>query len=396
MRVKTLQIIWNGKEPVFSVDFHSSGLLASAGSDKEIKVSVDHSGDPVVKHIESLGGVSGHSRAINCVRFSPSGKSWEFLASAGDGGEVILWRQAELGQGSSTTGWRQAGILRGHADDVWDLSWSPDSTALVSASSDNECNLFSVAAMKSKFRLNQHKHLVQGVAWDPAREYILSASSDKTVRWVGTHCLTRELSACKILLVCTCVLDSAAASYGLTTQFDRCAMFHDESIGGAFFRRLAWSPDGAMAVMAAGQFKKDPLAAPVDTAWVYARGKWAAPIMHLPSPDKAIVAVRFCPPAAAAWAERETPPASPIRLPYNMVFAIATMDSVMIYETQNIAPIAVIGRLHYAPLTDLAWSPDGAFLAISSQDNYCRWAVSRILPRACTNGQDPQASCLAP
>lgn len=63
-------------------------------------------------------------------------------------------------------------------------------------------------------------------------------------------------------------------------------MFHDESIGGAFFRRLAWSPDGAMAVMAAGQFKKDPLAAPVDTAWVYARGKWAAPIMHLPSPDK--------------------------------------------------------------------------------------------------------------
>lgn len=63
---------------------------------------------------------------------------------------------------------------------------------------------------------------------------------------------------------------------------------------------------------------------------------------------------------------------------------------------QNIAPIAVIGRLHYAPLTDLAWSPDGAFLAISSQDNYCRWAVSRILPRACTNGQDPQASCLAP
>lgn len=81
---------------------------------------------------------------------------------------------------------------RGHADDVWDLSWSPDSTALASASSDNECNLFSVAAMKSKFRLNQHKHLVQGVAWDPAREYILSASSDKTVRWVGvvvTACL---------------------------------------------------------------------------------------------------------------------------------------------------------------------------------------------------------------
>ncbi len=40
-----------------------------------MQVGIDHSGDPVVKHIESLGGVSGHSRAINCVRFSPSGKS---------------------------------------------------------------------------------------------------------------------------------------------------------------------------------------------------------------------------------------------------------------------------------------------------------------------------------
>ena len=63
------------------------------------------------------------------------------------------------------------------------------------------------------------------------------------------------------------------------------------------------------------------------------------------------MAVRFCPvlfavaspheeapahqqPAAAVGSERETPPASPIRLPYNMVFAIATMDSVVIYETQ--------------------------------------------------------------
>ena len=40
-----------------------------------MQVCTDLTGDPVVKHIESLGGVSGHSRAINCVRFSPSGQS---------------------------------------------------------------------------------------------------------------------------------------------------------------------------------------------------------------------------------------------------------------------------------------------------------------------------------
>ena len=70
---------------------------------------------------------------------------------------------------------------------------------------------------------------------------------------------------------------------------------------------------------------------------------------------QAIVAVRFCPvlfalaspheeapahqqPAGAVQSERETPPASPSRLPYNMVFAMATMDSVVIYETQVSCP----------------------------------------------------------
>lgn len=39
MRAKTLQIVWHNQEPVFSVDFNRGGVLASAGGDKEIKVS---------------------------------------------------------------------------------------------------------------------------------------------------------------------------------------------------------------------------------------------------------------------------------------------------------------------------------------------------------------------
>ena len=38
MRVKTLQVVWHGKEPVYSLDFHPSGILATGGADKEIKV----------------------------------------------------------------------------------------------------------------------------------------------------------------------------------------------------------------------------------------------------------------------------------------------------------------------------------------------------------------------
>lgn len=38
MRAKTLQIMWHETQPVFSVDFHPDGYLATGGGDREIKV----------------------------------------------------------------------------------------------------------------------------------------------------------------------------------------------------------------------------------------------------------------------------------------------------------------------------------------------------------------------
>ena len=34
-------------------------------------------------------------------------------------------------------------------------------------------------------------------------------------------------------------------------------------------------------------------------------------------------------------------------------------------------PIAFVGGLHYAAITDAAWSPDGKTLVVSSSDGYC-------------------------
>ena len=39
MRVKTLQIVWHEKEPVCTLDFSKSGVLATGGADKTIKVA---------------------------------------------------------------------------------------------------------------------------------------------------------------------------------------------------------------------------------------------------------------------------------------------------------------------------------------------------------------------
>lgn len=41
-------------------------------------------------------------------------------------------------------------------------------------------------------------------------------------------------------------------------------------------------------------------------------------------------------------------------------------------SVQQPTPIAVLGALHFEAVTDLAWSCDGSFLAISSYDGYCR------------------------
>jgi chromatin assembly factor 1 subunit B len=47
------------------------------------------------------------------------------------------------------------------------------------------------------------------------------------------------------------------------------------------------------------------------------------------------------------------------------------MDTVLLYDTAQAAPFAVLSHLHYAPITDLAWSADASFLAVSSEDGYC-------------------------
>ena len=87
MKVKTLQVLWHEKKPVLSVDFDpATGLLASCGTDKEIKlwrVGEDAEGNPDVTHEETL---TAHTKTVNCVRFSPGGDA---LASGGDAGEVV-------------------------------------------------------------------------------------------------------------------------------------------------------------------------------------------------------------------------------------------------------------------------------------------------------------------
>lgn len=50
-----------------------------------------------------------------------------------------------------------------------------------------------------------------------------------------------------------------------------------------------------------------------------------------------------------------TGPAPAFALPYRIVYAVATQDAVLVYDTQQQTPLCIVSNLHFATFTDLTW-----------------------------------------
>lgn len=96
----------------------------------------------------------------------------------------------------------------------------------------------------------------------------------------------------------------------------------------------------------------------------FIRNNVSEPSFVLPSAGSCPLVVRFHP----ALFERTEIDEPFIDLPYILVWAIATQDQIMIYSTRSEVPFAVIDNIHYAELTDLAWS--GYKLMACSRDGF--------------------------
>jgi chromatin assembly factor 1 subunit B len=53
-----------------------------------------------------------------------------------------------------------------------------------------------------------------------------------------------------------------------------------------------------------------------------------------------------------------------------MIFAVVTVKTVFLYDTQHAYPIAQMRGLHLAPINDATWSSDGRMLVVCSSDGY--------------------------
>ncbi|CAH8391140.1 unnamed protein product [Eruca vesicaria subsp. sativa] len=364
MKGGTIQISWHDGKPVLTLDFHPvSGLLATAGADYDIKLWLLNSGqaEKKVPSVSYQSSLTYHGCAVNTIRFSHSG---ELLASGADGGELILWKWHP----SETNPWKVHKSLSFHRKDVLDLQWSPDDAFLISGSVDNSCIIWDVNKGSVHQILDAHCHYVQGVAWDPLSKYVASLSSDRTCRIYVNKPQAKSKSGEKTNYVCQHVITKADQQRGDDTKTVKTHLFHDETLP-SFFRRLSWSPDGSFLLIPSGSFKLSPTSEAVNATYVFSRKDLSRPALQLPGANKPVVVVRFCP--VTFKLRGSSSEEGFFKLPYRIVFAIATLNSVYIYDTECVAPIAVLAGLHYAAITDITWSPTASYLAVSSQDGYC-------------------------
>ncbi|BHF67035.1 Chromatin assembly factor 1 subunit B [Sparganum proliferum] len=384
-----------------------------------------------------LSTLRRHERLVNVVRWSPSGT---YLASAGDDQFVIIWSMQpstepteprpvsngadDADDPSSVEIWLPCRSLRRHLEDIYDLCWSPDEAFLLSGSVDHSAILWQLDLAPSSVGqegvadqtsattresgsstapktviLRDHKHYVQGVAWDPLGDFVATMSSDRTCRIYRAGSKNCYANICK------------AGKQNL---------FQDDSWK-SFFRRPTFSPDGLLLVCPAGNLEsavfagdvasavsfaaaasnggvtisskvdevnKTPLLlpsaspiAPQHCAHIFLRGAYARPCISLPTGPRPVVAVRFCPQAFQLRLLTLRPGVtctSVIDLPYRLLFCLVLEDGLLFYDTQQVQPFAQVSQIHYQALNDAAWSSDARFVVTSSTDGYCSFIYFQV------------------
>lgn len=402
MEASNLQIYWHESQPIYSLCFQPNQegkpRLFTAGGDNRIRawqLNFDEVSKTKIDTIDYLSSLTQHEQAVNVVRFNHRGDT---LATAGDDGQLLLWKinetkekqfgvsDAEFEEFNET--WSVWKRLRSNgsgigAYEVYDMAWSPKDDYIVTGSMDNAIRVFHVATGECVAHMTDHNHYTQGVAWDPLDQLILSQSADRAV---NVYEIIRDQDAeSKLQLklknkIMKCELPQRHKE---TDQLNLSNtklsfLFHNETLP-SFFRRPAISPCGSLICIPAGILKSDTgaesnsLPELNNAVYLYTRAaiknNFNKPIMCLSFLKKPATVISFNP----NFYKLTDNTKSYLKLPYKLVFAVATSNEVLIYDTESVKPLAIIGNLHYTPLTDLAWKQDGSLLMVSSTDGFCSY-----------------------
>ncbi|MBH8572124.1 serine/threonine protein kinase [Nostocaceae cyanobacterium CENA369] len=162
---------------VKSIAFSPDGQILASGSwDKNIKLWNVNTGAEICT-------LTGHQLQISSVAFSPQG---QLLASASFDRTIRLWQLAaiETAQGElpNRPCYTLSGILSGHTRAVLTIAFSPDGKVLATGSDDNTIKLWEVNTGRLISTMFGHSWSVVAIAFTVDGETLISASWDKTVK----------------------------------------------------------------------------------------------------------------------------------------------------------------------------------------------------------------------
>ena len=359
------------------------------------------------------GATLKHADDLMDVCWSPDG-SHVATASVDNGGRV--WKVGAWGQGGKKGlagggGGAGGAPLEGHTHFVQGCAWDPRGEFVATAGADRSVRLFGST---------------QPGRW--AQKGVLSKAPQGGSGGAAPHLFHDEALPSFFRRLAWAPDGSALLAPGgcfpvTPTQQQHAAAAAAPHAAPAAPAAAAAAAGGGASAASAPQ-PPPPAPHPVlhNTTWLFKRGCWARPAASLPGASThggKSVAVRFSPvlwahrdahnasaaaaecvtvDAAACGAAMEPPaPPSPIaaaaeaasapapppptpppgpdgapvfRLPYRLLFAVATLDHVVVYDSCSDAPLCVVGGLHCAPITDVAWHPSGLLLAVSSTDGF--------------------------
>ncbi len=412
MIAETLPINWH-KGYIMSCDF-GVGRFVTSGLDNRARVwRISYNDNPTAEHkftVTQVSVLTLHHHAVNSVRFSPDGQQ---LATCSDDQKVRLWQlkatkvdtmPEDFGDDAEeqiSEHWEALGppLHRNiQQNELVDMTWAPDGHQLLCTSYNNTITMFRLngqtTASKS-MSYNHHSSHCQGVAWDPVGRLVVTQGDDAAVKVYIARPNART-GYCDLKLHAT--IKKATVAQMLSAPADIAAinaMFPDNDVPQpvyrsqlhhlVFFRRPAWTPDGAFVVTVTGQYptiKTDPetnqdFVAWCDCAVVYSRQaleQIKKPTKTNPAgpPPRPTAILPFGETVVAAQAHPGLFASDEPEFDHFAIIAVASLKSIVIYRSDTWKPVSVVQNAHFTPITDLAWRRDAGshLLAVTSTDGF--------------------------
>ncbi|VDK64631.1 unnamed protein product [Onchocerca ochengi] len=366
------EIIWHDRDSLLSVDFqaqHDDSVdfykLVTCSLRKEVRIwKMDFRMLPF--GTEDLGvyfiaNLVGHRATVNVARFSPNG---QFLASGDCDGCIIIWKidiespnlmlPRDDDFPSNVENWIRYKTPLSHDSDICSLCWSPDSQRFAIVSNDESVAVYEANTGRRLWHMRSFRRFPNGVAWDPRGKYIVTMSTDRKLDILCGKKGIRLVCIQNVRLPRTILRRSSlkAGDYKL---------FHDDQLM-SFSRIPDFSPDGELLITPSGILETG--SSNIFGTYIFRRCDFpkGRPAAFIPS-SKATFRISCSP---VLYKLHKKIVSNPLKLPYRIVWAALTKNTVYIFDSQLCRCIACATNLQYNTLTDMAWSPDGRVLMICS------------------------------